>query len=286
MSEGTSARRRRVGAQLRQWRTGEGLTLQEVADRLEVSLATASRWETGSTKLSLDTYSRLADLYGVGDESRLYFERLCRDADEAGWWTRYGDVMSHGFRDFIELESQAVGEFVYHTMIVPGLLQTAEYRRAVVLAHGVPNGTAHKADLVADMNSARQSILSRLSTPFDLHVVMQESVLLNEFDKQPHIMRDQRRRLRELAVRPNITLQIVPLRRSSHPGSSGDFTILTYDGGGATVYNELLTSSIMTNDAGEVAIHQAAMRALVADVALPAKDSLHLLDRLISESEA
>ncbi|MEW1832418.1 helix-turn-helix transcriptional regulator [Streptomyces sp. NPDC088196] len=286
MSEGTSARRRRVGAQLRQWRTGEGLTLQEVADRLEVSLATASRWETGSTKLSLDTYSRLADLYGVGDESRLYFERLCRDADEAGWWTRYGDVMSHGFRDFIELESQAVGEFVYHTMIVPGLLQTAEYRRAVVLAHGVPNGTAHKADLVADMNSARQSILSRLSTPFDLHVVMQESVLLNEFDKQPHIMRDQRRRLRELAVRPNITLQIVPLRRSSHPGSSGDFTILTHDGGGATVYNELLTSSIMTNDAGEVAIHQAAMRALVADVALPAKDSLHLLDRLIGESEA
>lgn len=286
MSEGTSARRRRVGAQLRQWRTGEGLTLQEVADRLEVSLATASRWETGSTKLSLDTYSRLADLYEVGDESRLYFERLCRDADEAGWWTRYGDVMSHGFRDFIELESQAVGEFVYHTMIVPGLLQTAEYRRAVVLAHGVPNGTAHKADLVADMNSARQSILSRLSTPFDLHVVMQESVLLNEFDKQPHIMRDQRRRLRELAVRPNITLQIVPLRRSSHPGSSGDFTILTYDGGGATVYNELLTSSIMTNDAGEVAVHQAAMRALVADVALPAKDSLHLLDRLIGESEA
>ncbi|MGW1506773.1 helix-turn-helix domain-containing protein [Streptomyces mirabilis] len=281
MSEGTSARRRRVGAQLRQWRTGEGLTLQEVADRLEVSLATASRWETGSTKLSLDTYSRLADLYRVDGESRLYFERLCRDADEAGWWTRYGDVISHGFRDFIELESQAVGEFVFHTMVIPGLLQTAEYRRAVVLAQGAPDGTAQKADVVADMNSARQSILTRMSAPFGLHVVMQESVLLHEFEGQPHIMREQRRRLRELAERPNITIQIVPLRRSSHPGSNGDFTILTYDGGGATVYNELLTSSVMTNDPAEVGIYQVAMKALVSEVALSKDGSMRVLDQLI-----
>ncbi|NEC86442.1 helix-turn-helix transcriptional regulator [Streptomyces sp. SID12501] len=284
MSEGTSARRRRVGAQLRQWRVGEGLTLQEVADRLEVSLATASRWETGSTKVSLDTYSRLADLYRVDADSRVYFERLCRDADEAGWWTRYGDVISHGFRDFIELESQAVREFVFHTMVVPGLLQTAEYRRAVVLTQGAPDGTARKADVVADMNAARQSILTRLASPFDLHVVMQESVLLHEFDGQPHIMREQRRRLRELATRPNITIQVVPLRRSSHPGSNGDFTILTYGGGEATVYNELLTSSVMTNDPAEVAVYRAAMETLAGDVALSVEDSMGLLDRLLEES--
>ncbi|MBK3571222.1 helix-turn-helix transcriptional regulator [Streptomyces sp. MBT62] len=261
------------------------MTLQEVADRLEVSLATASRWETGSTKVSLDTYSRLADLYGVNDESRLYFERLCRDADDAGWWTRYGDAISHGFRDFIELESQAAGEFVYHALIVPGLLQTAEYRRALVIALGTPEATPHRADNIADMNSARQSILTRMSAPFELHAVIQEAVLLNEFEGRPHIMRDQHRRLRELAARPNITLQIVPLRRSAHPGSTGDFTILTYDGGGATVYNELLTSSVMTNDLAEVGTYQAARKALVADVALPVEDSLRLLDRLIGESE-
>ncbi|MEV0468462.1 helix-turn-helix domain-containing protein [Streptomyces prunicolor] len=277
MSEGTSARRRRVGAQLRQWRTGEGLTLQEVADRLEVSLATASRWETGSTKLSLDTYSRLADLYGVDGENRVYFERLCRDADEAGWWTRYGDAISHGFRDFIELESQAVREFVYHTLLIPGLLQTAEYRRAVVIAQRAPGATALKADVVADMNSARQSILTRMSTPFELHAVIQEAALLHEFEGQPHIMRDQHRRLLELSARPNVTIQVVPLRWSIHPGCNGDFTILTYDGGGATVYNELLASSVMTNDPSEVAIYQQAMKSLIADVALPVEESVRLL---------
>lgn len=149
-------------------------------------------------------------------------------------------------------------EFVFHTMVVPGLSQTAEYRRAVVLTQGAPDGTAHKADVVADMNSARQSILSRMSAPFDPHAVMQESVSLNEFDTRPHIMRDQCRRLRELAARPNITIQIVPSRRSSHPSSNGDFTILTHDGGGA----------------------------LVADAALPVEDSPHLLDRMIDESES
>ncbi|MFJ5301081.1 helix-turn-helix domain-containing protein [Streptomyces sp. NPDC088350] len=282
MSEGTSARRRRVGAQLRHWRTGEGLTLQEVADRLEVSLATASRWETGSTKLSLDTYSRLADLYGVEDESRLYFERLCRDADEAGWWTRYGDVISHGFRDFIELESQAVREFVYHTLLIPGLLQTAEYRRAVVIAQRAPGATAHKADVIADMNSARQSILTRMSTPFELHAVVQETALLHEFEAQPHIMRDQCRRLLELSARPNVTIQVVPLRRSIHPGCNGDFTILSYDGGGATVYNELLASSVMSNESSEVAAYQQAMKSLTTDVALPVEESVRLLDRLTS----
>ena len=282
MSEGTSARRRRVGAQLRQWRTGEGLTLQEVADRLEVSLATASRWETGSTKLSLDTYSRLADLYGVSDESRLYFERLCRDADEAGWWTRYGDVMSHGFRDFIELESQAMRESVYHTLLIPGLLQTAEYRRAVVIAQRAPGATAHKADVIADMNSARQSILTRMSTPFELHAVIQETALLHEFEGQPHIMRDQCRRLLELSARPNVTIQVVPLRRSIHPGCNGDFTILSYDGGGATVYNELLASSVMSNESNEVATYQQAMKSLTTDIALPVEESVRLLEELAS----
>jgi len=136
------------------------------------------------------------------------------------------------------------------------------------------------------MNAARQSILTRLSAPFDLHVVMQESVLLNEFDGQPHIMREQRRRLRELGARPNITVQIVPLHRSSHPGSNGDFTILTYGGGEATVYSELLTSSVMTNDPAEVGVYRAAMEVLLADVALSVKDSTSLLDRLLDESVA
>ncbi|MGW0705767.1 helix-turn-helix domain-containing protein [Streptomyces sp. NPDC002643] len=280
MSEGTSARRRRVGAQLRQWRTAEGLTLQEVADRLEVSLATASRWETGRTKLSLDTYSRLADLYGVEDDSRVYFERLCRDADDVGWWTRYGDVISHGFRDFVELESQAVREFIFSSMILPGLLQTSEYRRAVVITNDGPGASARKADVVADMNSARQAILTRMSRPFELHVVIQESALHNEFDGQPHIMRDQRRRVQEMSMRPNVTVQIVPLHRSVHAGSHGDFVLLEYEGGGTTVCNELLASNLMSNDSEEVGAYQKAMRALIDDVALSVEDSAALLGKL------
>lgn len=282
MSEGTSARRRRVGAQLRQWRTGEGLTLQEVADRLEVSLATASRWETGGTKVSLDTYSRLADLFGVDGETRVYFERLCRDADDVGWWTRYGDAISHGFRDFVELESQAVKEFCYGTLLVPGIVQTAEYRRAVVLASCDPSFTPQRADLSADMNIARQTILSRVARPFEAHVVLQETVLLNEWEGQPHIMRDQIRRLRELSERSNVTIQIVPSRRAVHPGSMGPFTVLSYEDGGATVYYELLATNLMMNAPDEVALHQSAAKVLAAEIALSPEESVRRLEELLS----
>jgi hypothetical protein len=190
--------------------------------------------------------------------------------------------MSHGFRDFIELESQAMRESVYHTLLIPGLLQTAEYRRAVVIAQRAPGATAHKADVIADMNSARQSILTRMSTPFELHAVIQETALLHEFEGQPHIMRDQCRRLLELSARPNVTIQVVPLRRSIHPGCNSDFTILSYDGGGATVYNELLASSVMSNESNEVATYQQAMKSLTTDIALPVEESVRLLEELAS----
>jgi len=279
MGEATSARRRRVGAQLRLWRLGEGLTLQEVADRLEVSLATASRWETGRTKVSLDTYSRLADLYRVGVDDRVYFERLCRDADDAGWWLRYSDMLSHGYRDFVELESQAVREFAYSAFNVVGLVQTADYRRAADLEYGA---TPREADQTADMNLARQAILSRLDPPFELHAVMHEIALHHGFDDQPHIMRDQIRRLREFSDRPNITIQIIPLYRAPRvTASTGGFITLGYEGGGSTVYYELIAATLMTNDPEEVAVNLSVEKALINDIALSPDDSARKLEELL-----
>jgi len=278
MGEATSARRRRVGAQLRRWRLAEGLTLQEVADRLEVSLATASRWETGRTKVSLDTYSRLADLYRVGVDERVYFERLCRDADEPGWWMRYADMISDGIRNFVELESQAVREFCYNTVFVPGLVQTGDYRRAVGVAYHCP---PQQVDREADMTVARQAILTRLDPPFEGHVVLHEVALHHVFEDQPHVMRGQIRRLRELADRPNMTVQIIPMHRSVHSGSTGAFTILGYEGGHATVYYELLSSQLLINEPSEVAMHLDVEKELITQIALSPDDSARKLEELL-----
>ncbi|QNP72105.1 helix-turn-helix transcriptional regulator [Streptomyces roseirectus] len=278
MGEATSARRRRVGAQLRQWRLAEGLTLQEVADRLEVSLATASRWETGRTKVSLDTYSRLADLYRVGVDERVYFERLCRDADEPGWWMRYADLLSDGLRNFVELESQALREFCYNTALVPGLVQTSDYRRAVNAAFGLD---PQKVERDADMTIARQAILTRSTPPFEGHVVIHEVALHQVFEGRPHIMRDQLRRLRELSDRPNMTVQIIPMHRSVHIGSLGAFITLGYDGGNSTVYYEMLSSQLMINDPEEVDVHLEAEKELITKVALSPDESARKLEELI-----
>jgi hypothetical protein len=161
-------------------------------------------------------------------------------------------------------------------------VQTAEYRRALILASRSVTYTPEKADLSADMNTARQAILSRAARPFEVHVVLHEAALLDDCEGRPHVMRDQIRRLRELSERPNATIQLVPLRRVMHPGCMSPFTMLTYEDGGATVYHELLATNLMTNAPDEVAIYQNAVKELTTEVALSPEQSARRLDELLA----
>jgi transcriptional regulator with XRE-family HTH domain len=130
-----TVRRRRLGQELRQLREAARLTIDEVAERLEVSPAKISRIETGRVSVRPRDVSDLLDQYEIQGTLRDNLLSLAREARQQGWWHSYNDVLSEGTDTFVGLEAEAEAIRLYEVQFVPGLLQTSEYARAVLRAH-------------------------------------------------------------------------------------------------------------------------------------------------------
>ena len=129
-------RSRRVGTELRRLREAAGVTTAQAAELLACSPAKISRIENGIVSVRVVDLRLLLDRYGDQDqEHRAYLERLARDSNKRGWWQDYGDTIPPYYADFIGLETDASYIKTWEPTIVPGLLQTPEYARAVMLAN-------------------------------------------------------------------------------------------------------------------------------------------------------
>lgn len=134
MRNGPVVRRRKLGEELRGLRHTSGLTSREAAGMLGWHQSKVSRIETGASGVSPDDVTRLLDAYGVGDgQLRALLQTLAGSAGGggSGWWHAYRGLIPPQYRDFISLESQADAARTLETSVVPGLLQTADYARAV-----------------------------------------------------------------------------------------------------------------------------------------------------------
>jgi transcriptional regulator with XRE-family HTH domain len=131
-----TVRSRRVGSELRRLREAAGVTTAQAAEVLSCSPAKISRIENGIVSVRVVDLRILLDRYGDEDpERRAYLERLARDSNKHGWWQDYGDTIPPYYADFIGLEADASYIKTWETSIVPGLLQTPDYARAVMLAN-------------------------------------------------------------------------------------------------------------------------------------------------------
>src|SRR6266568_7540318 len=123
-----TVRRRELGALLRALRNERGLTVEQVAERLLCSPSKVSRMETGHGVATLRDVRDLCELYGVTDEAeRNRMTRLAREGKQQGWWQGYDLPYS----TYVGLEAEAVSIRTFQPSVVPGLLQTEEYARAV-----------------------------------------------------------------------------------------------------------------------------------------------------------
>ncbi|MFE7119263.1 DUF5753 domain-containing protein [Streptomyces sp. NPDC057654] len=137
-----------------------------------------------------------------------------------GWWDSYGDVMGRPALDLAELESQSVSVRSHELLVVPGLLQTADYARAICEA---ADGQDEAVDRYVEFRLARQQILQR-GTPATCHAVIHEAALHMRAG-DPRIMRQQLRRLIEVARLPNVTVQIFPFEAGAYSAISRAFVI-------------------------------------------------------------
>ncbi|MEV5958051.1 helix-turn-helix transcriptional regulator [Streptomyces sp. NPDC051987] len=229
MQNGPAVRRRKLGAELRALRTGAGLTSGEAARLVGWHQSKVSRIETGASGVKPADVRLLLDAYGVSEgQLRELLLVLAGSEDTTGrhhWWHAYRGVLPPAYRDFISLESQASAMRTLETLVVPGLLQTPEYARAVTRA-AVDGSDDEALDTLVEVRLARQDVLHN-DPPLELNAVLDEAVLRREVGG-PGVMARQLTRLVEAARLPQVQLQVLPFAAGAHIGITGPFVIFSF----------------------------------------------------------
>ncbi|MCX4809399.1 helix-turn-helix domain-containing protein [Streptomyces sp. NBC_01239] len=232
MQYGPAVRRRKLGAELRALRAEAGFTSGEAARLVGWHQSKVSRIETGASGVKPPDVRLLLDAYQVADPQLRDMLLVLAGSDDVGgrhhWWHAYRGVLPPAYRDFISLESQASTLRTLETSVVPGLLQTPEYARAVTRAAvgGPDNDGPERLDALVQVRMARQDVL-RADPPLALSVVLDEAVLRREVGG-PGVMARQLDRLVEAARLPQVRLQVLPFAAGAHIGVTGPFVIFSF----------------------------------------------------------
>jgi hypothetical protein len=140
------------------------------------------------------------------------------------------------FRDWLDAEREASSLRWWEPMLVPGLLQTDDYARALFRAWQSAGTTDEEIEELVSARIERQDILDR-ATPPELWVVLDEAVL-HRFVGSRKVMYDQLLQLADTSCRPGITVQVVPAEVGVHAGLLGAFIVAGFDGAPSTLYAE------------------------------------------------
>jgi transcriptional regulator with XRE-family HTH domain len=268
-------RRRELGALLRNLRLERGLTVEEVTARLMFSPTKLSRIETGHSGASPRDIRDLSDLYEVTDPAeRERLMTLAREGKQRGWWQDY-DLP---YATFVGLEAEAVSMQVYQTGTVPGLLQTEEYARAMLLAE-VPPFSKQELERLVQARLTRQAHLMQSQRP-RYHVILDEGALHRQVGG-PVVMHAQLRRIIESAQLANVTVQVIPFEAGAHPAMESVFTILSFGKPliSDIVYVEGLVGNVYLERPTDLERYSKVFSYL-QNVALSAADSVALTSRL------
>jgi transcriptional regulator with XRE-family HTH domain len=276
-----TVRRKRLGIELRRLRERADLTCEEVGQHLECSGTRISRLETGRISVRPGDVRELLEVYGVGGAEADSLVQLAREARRKGWWHAYGPVLPTWFEAYIGLESEAAGLRDFQPLVMPGLLQTEDYARAVLRA-APQAGSSGEIDRQVALRMERQAILAQ-ATPPDLWLVLSESVLRVHVGG-PAVMRAQLRRLIEVAEQPNVTLQILPFTTAAHVQPISPFTMLEFpdEADPTVVYLEHLTGSVFLESEDEIRRYKVVFDHLRAE-ALGTGQSVDLIARVAAE---
>ncbi|MCH5675065.1 helix-turn-helix domain-containing protein [Streptomyces gilvus] len=254
-----------LGSQLRRLREARGITREAAGYSIRASESKISRMELGRVSFKTRDVEDLLTLYGITDETeRTSLLSLAREANVAGWWHSYSDVLPSWFPTYVGLEGAASLIRAYEVQFVHGLLQTPEYARAVV-KRGMRGASESDIEKRVELRLERQKYLVSENAP-DFHIVLDEAALRRPYgDRQ--VMRGQLQHLIDVSEQPNVRLQIMPFSFGGHAGESGAFTILSFTESDLTdvVYLEQLTSALYLDKAEDVAQYEKALKELQRD---------------------
>ncbi|MGI8328986.1 helix-turn-helix domain-containing protein [Actinomadura scrupuli] len=276
-------RLRRLGLELKGHREAAGYNLAQAERLLKRSASSISRIEKGLHHPPERDVEYFLNKYGVteaGIYQRLY--ALSRDGRKRGWWQRYGTDLSPETMDLIGLEADAVSIDFFELCLIPGLLQTEDYARAVI-STGPFGSVQEQLDRLVTVRMKRQEVLIKPRPPH-VWAIIDESALHRPVGSSD-VMRMQLSHLVSAARLPHVKLQVLPFQVGEHPCMTGAFKILDIGERGdlQVVIVDSLTQITYREEEAEVRRYADAFHRLKA-AALPEADSLALIERLVSET--
>lgn len=229
------------------------MTTPQVAESLLISQPKISLMENGRRLVKPRDVRDLCRLYGVQDQRLVdQLMRLARESGQQGWWNAYGDIP---YGAYIGLETEAAAIRCFEPLVIPGLLQTPAYARAVI-AGTIPQAAAEQAAMRLQVRLRRQRRLAAPENPLRLWAVLDESALRRLVGSR-EVMREQLEHLTDLGVQPHITVQVLPHDVGAHPGVSGQFALLEFADATdvSLVYLERFTSDLYLEKRSDVRIY-------------------------------
>lgn len=277
-----TARRRRLGLELRRLREAAGVKLDQVAAQTDLTVSTLSRIETGKAPCRTTYLTAMLDMYGVTDPQQIQLLKdMAREGQRKGWWADYDDLPVE-FGIYVGLEAAAAAVRSYEAQLVPGLLQTRDYARAAFRADD-RKASAEHVDRQAELRLRRQEVLTRPDDPLELWAVLDEAVLRRLVGGRK-VMRAQLGKLLEATDLPNLTVQVLPFSQGAHAGLNGPFCILEFPGEDPpTAYVDSPAGNIFLDKAHQVRRWTEAFDQLRADAMSPG-DSREMIAKLSTET--
>ncbi|MFH9095763.1 transcriptional regulator [Streptomyces sp. CS227] len=282
-----TARRIGLGHALRQMRKEAGLTLAQAVDGLPFDESTLQRVETGWKSFRQGSHLRaLLERYGIEDEEEIdRLVTLQREGASREWWTGVSTSLLSGMPRFLGVESAAREIRIFHPTAVPGLLQTEAYASAVHHVHKpIDETTTEFVHESVRLRMKRQEVLTRESDPLKLWAILYEPALRYPMG-DPAVMRGQYERIAELALRDNITIQVLPPSEGGYVAFHDVNIMVLSDGLPTTAQTDTAWFTVAVSDKPKEVLRFSRMFDAMVANALPPRDTPKIMAQLARETD-
>lgn len=275
---------RRLGGELLRMREARSLRQVHAAEALTASVAKVAKIERGLVPMRDPDIRALCHLYGQDDAAvigkLLTLAKADRERRKArGWWNQYPQLQA--MVEYVALEDIATRLRTWQLAIVPGLLQTPDYARALA----VGNGSWADPDVIDPFVESRMARQARLGgeRPLELWAVVHEGAL-RQLVGGREVMRQQLAHLLDMARRPNVKFQVVPYLAGAHPGMTSAFTIVSFaEPGALDVVHMDTTSTTLWLEGDTDAAHHGQLFDRITRLGLAQRNSVRLIDGILKE---
>jgi transcriptional regulator with XRE-family HTH domain len=286
LDPGPVVQRARLTAELQRIRRDAGKTQEEVARALGWSPSKLIRIEGGNVGISTTDLQALLRYCGVTDEGRVQeLSGLARGARARGWWDVYRDHLSPAYSTYIGYEGGASSVRSFSPLLVPALLQTEEYAKALT----IELAPASITEAVIEVRQLRQDKMFNRADPPKQHYVFDEAVIRRRVDGQRdrQVMPRQLDHLLHIAGRSDVTIELIPFEKGSHFGMLGEFTVLGFETGpeGVVFLENARGGDLTVAESDQVATYLDAFEHL-RQLALPEEETFAFIEAVADQMRA